>query len=540
MAINCGAMGSQTKIVKIGPLLGLSGAALLVIADTAAGLGGASSVLLIGLFVLVRRGASPAMTGALALSFALLGFVAAGLDGSVSSLADFALPFSVAIVLAILCIGPGRHGSTDRLAERHSTDAEAASAARLSEELGELRERYEHLFQVSHLSFSEQDFSGAALVFEKMRAQGATDFRAYMRAHPDELAACVRSVRTTRVNDALVTLMGFENVAELEAKPPLQNADLAFEILTDQLELCFTGGAKLEGRTILIGKDGRRVPIYYTVNRVSEYGQVTSNLDLSEYERLNDMRMAAQMELARANRAATMGALSASITHELNQPILSMLLDTQNGLRWLSRDPPDLPAARRALDRLGRTAERAAAIVKATRARISHDAQAHGPVDMMILLDETIELVERDLQSRHIFVKLLTDPAMPPVLADRVALQQVVVNFLSNAADAMEDRPLDQRGIVIEASCDSADAISVRVTDSGPGISEENLGKIFDPFFTTKDGGVGLGLQICRSTIENLGGTLKASNSEGGGATFEFTLPAHRPDAVPEAPAGGD
>lgn len=387
-------------------------------------------------------------------------------------------------------------------------------------------DRYEKLFSVSHISFSEQSFDAARPVFEKMRMQNVTDFRAYMADHPDELAYCVGAVRVERVNDAMTRMLGYESMEELAAKPPLQNAETAFAILTDQLELAFYGGMHLEGRTTLIGKDDRRIPIFYSVNRLSETRQLTSNLDLSQFERANELQLAAQEELARANRVASMGALSASLTHELNQPILSMLLDTQNGLRWLDADPPNIEAVEKALTRLKRTAERAADIVKTSRARISLGKQALTAVDVPGLIEETVELLQREISNRGVEISVRLAPAIPAVQADRVGLQQVLVNFIMNAMEAMASQDIGHRLIEIEAGIvpDDPGLVWTRVSDNGPGIDDAHLKRIFEPFFTTKAGGVGLGLQICRSTIESFGGNLNVSNRAPSGAVFEFEL----------------
>lgn len=510
-------MNKGSAAVPLGALT-----ALLLYVDISAGLHGAAMIACVPILLVATRVLPSRRLGLFATLLAVSVFAAAlpgGLDG--------ASLFSTAATIASLALmffwrgeaaaAGSSSGNEDRGYEIGQND--------LQQRLEEMKLRFEKLFEVSYLSFSEQDIGDAKIIFERMRSEGVTDFRSHMRDNPDDLAFCISSFQTLRVNEALARLLGYANVAELAAKPPVQNAETAFEILTDQLEMAYTGREYLEGRTVLIGKDGRRIPIFYTVKRLTETRQLTSNLDLTEYERVNELKLATQEELARANRVATMGALSASITHELNQPIVSMVLDTKNGLRWLDMDPPNIDGARRALERLSRSAERAGAIVKATRERISRNRGAQGEIVIGALIEETIELMEREIRAKQADVRREVVREVGNVVADRVGLQQVLVNFLTNAMEAMADQPPENRRVVISVDQATESLVRIKVADSGPGIEEDNIEKIFEPFFTTKTGGVGLGLQICRSTIESFGGVLKVYNAPEAGAVFEFTLP---------------
>lgn len=280
----------------------------------------------------------------------------------------------------------------------------------------------------------------------------------------------------------------------------------------------------IEGRAVLNARDGRLVPIFYTVNRLSDERQLSSHLDLTGQERIEEMRLAAQEELARANRVATVGAFSASIAHELNQPITSMVMDAQTGLRWLRRGEPDHDAAIRILERLARTAQRMAAIVERTRDSVANGGRRRAvAVDLCALAAETRDLLERDARRREATILLACDADIPAVSADPVVLQQVLVNLLTNAMDAMLDTAGERVATLSITVVD--DHVEVSVADRGSGIAEADIGRLFQPFFTTKPDGVGMGLQICRSLIEGYGGTLTASNRPEGGALFRFALP---------------
>ncbi len=392
-----------------------------------------------------------------------------------------------------------------------------------TDELLRTEARYAGLFEVSNMTFAEMDFRATEPLLDKLREDGVTDLASYLNAHPDEFAHMLSLIRTTRVNEALARLMGYEDVADLVANPPVQNADTAAEVLLRQLEMYYYGVDHIDGRTVLTGKDNVRVPVYFTVNRLAEGLHLSSHVNLSEQERISELREAAQEELARANRIATVGAFSASIAHELNQPIASMVMDVQTGLRFLTRDEPDTVAAERILQRLSRTAQRVAGIVQHTRDSLVAGQRETRPIDLCKMASETGELLERELRRAKVHFELDCAEGVPDVSGDPVQLQQVMVNLINNAAEAMRDQPGERH---IRVTIGQVDGIAeVSVADSGPGIAEENIDRLFQPFFTTKASGMGMGLQICRSTIEAMGGDLTVRNQPEGGAVFAFRLP---------------
>ncbi|QNE31083.1 PAS domain-containing protein [Sphingomonas sp. NBWT7] len=395
-------------------------------------------------------------------------------------------------------------------------------------ELMRTERRYSGLFDVSNMTFAEMDFSAAERILDDLKGRGVIDLRAYMTAHADELARTLAVVRTTRVNDALARMMGYESVAELVANPPAQNADDGPEVLLRQLEMYFDGLGHIDGRTVLVGKGGRRIPVYFTVTRLPDGLHLSSHVDLSEQERIEGMRRAAQAELARANRIATVGAFSASIAHELNQPIASMLMDASTGLRLVGRENPDFEAISRILQRVDKTAERIAGIVQRTRNSIVAGRPATKAIDVCRLAKETRDLLRDDLSRAGADLQIACVEGVPSIMGDPIEVQQVLVNLVNNAADAMRDQP-GHRRITMEITAEAA-AVRIQVADSGPGIPDEHLSRLFDPFFTTKSTGIGMGLNICRATVEAMGGQLTVRNLPSGGASFAFELPRADPD----------
>nr|WP_315380553.1 ATP-binding protein [uncultured Sphingomonas sp.] len=384
--------------------------------------------------------------------------------------------------------------------------------------------RNSSLFELSSISFAEMDFGATLPILEDLRRAGVRDLRAYFADHPDELAHCLGLARTTRVNTALARLMGYADLAELAAKPPGENAEDGPDVQLQQLEMIFAGETTLNGHTVLIGKGGLRIPVYFSVSALGDGLHLSSLVDLTERERIEELRRGAQAELARANRIAALGAYSASIAHELNQPVASLLMDARTGLRTLQGGTPNPELAARVLERINQAAQRIAAII--TRARdtiVSGDRPAE-LVDLCALAAELRELLDRQLRAVRATLEVTCAAGTPAVLADRVNLQQVLVNLVSNAADALRDIGGARRILVSVQAV--AEGVEVRVEDTGPGIAEAHLDKLFQPFFTTKAGGIGMGLQICRSIVDGMGGRLDAGNRPEGGAWFRFVLAA--------------
>ena len=230
-------------------------------------------------------------------------------------------------------------------------------------------------------------------------------------------------------------------------------------------------------------------------------------------------------ELARMNRIATVSELSASIAHELKQPLAAIVTFGSAGLRWLARQVPDLDEARVNLQGTIDAASRASAVVDEVRAMFRKDNGRRTLVDVNRLILDTLSLTSHEIRAQNISVQTrLFENSTLLVLADQVQLQQVVLNLIVNAIEAINLMP-ESRELKITSGLHDADTVLITVEDSGPGIAPENLDKIFDTFFTTKPAGMGMGLSICRSIIEAHGGRLWASGAVPRGCIFHIVLP---------------
>jgi C4-dicarboxylate-specific signal transduction histidine kinase len=232
----------------------------------------------------------------------------------------------------------------------------------------------------------------------------------------------------------------------------------------------------------------------------------------------------AQMQLAHVNRIATMGQLAASIIHEVNQPIGATLVNAGTALRWLTASPPKLEGARQSIDRIITDGKRAADIV----CRI-HDFAKKAPaqrqgMELNEVVLEVIGLTRSEMSKNGIFVQTRLADGLPSIRGDRVQLQQVILNLIMNAIEAMSEVTEGSRELLISTGKDDTGDVLVAVSDSGPGLPQAGPDRIFQAFYTTKPSGLGIGLSICRSIIEAHGGRLWAVPNEPCGAVFRFAL----------------
>ena len=232
-----------------------------------------------------------------------------------------------------------------------------------------------------------------------------------------------------------------------------------------------------------------------------------------------------QMELAHANRVATMGQLTASITHELKQPMAAVRTDASAALRWLNKTPPDLAEVRDALAGIVRATDRAGDVIARIGALMSKAPPRKEVLDLNEAIMEVIVLTRSEATKTGVTVRTQLAPCLPRIHADRVQLQQVMLNLIVNGIQAINDVADGQRDLLITTE-GTEHGVRVGVRDTGPGVSPEKFELLFEPFYTTKPNGMGMGLSICRSIIEAHGGRLWASGHASEGAVFQFTIPA--------------
>jgi C4-dicarboxylate-specific signal transduction histidine kinase len=228
-------------------------------------------------------------------------------------------------------------------------------------------------------------------------------------------------------------------------------------------------------------------------------------------------------KLAHANRAATMGQLTASIAHEVKQPIGAAAANAAAALRWLGARPPNVDEAKEALERIVNDAMRAGDIIGRIRDLIRKAPPRQDSIDLNEAVREVMALTRGEASKYDVFVRAVLDERLPRVRGDRV---QVMLNLIVNAIEAMSATSEGPRALLVSTAADSCDGVSIAVSDTGPGLPADAINRVFDPFYTTKASGLGMGLSICRSIIDAYGGRLSAKPNVPRGAVFQFTLRA--------------
>jgi PAS domain S-box-containing protein len=252
---------------------------------------------------------------------------------------------------------------------------------------------------------------------------------------------------------------------------------------------------------------------------------LVSTIDITETRRAQDALRATELELARITRLTAVTQMAASIAHEINQPLASIVAGGNASLRWLAKTPPDLDEARSALKRIISDGHRAGEAISGIRAMFKRDDQEKAPLEINPLILEVLALLHRELQNQRISVQTELAEGLPKVLVNRVQLQQVMLNLLTNAVEAMGTVTDRTRSLRVKSEIQQPHDVLITVQDSGPGIDRKNLDRIFRPFFTTKENGMGMGLSICQSIIEAHNGHLSALSEADEGSVFKIFLP---------------
>jgi signal transduction histidine kinase len=271
--------------------------------------------------------------------------------------------------------------------------------------------------------------------------------------------------------------------------------------------------------------DGSRVPVLVAATVIARSETLAFVLDLTERKRADEERerlRQAQADLAYMSRIITVGELAASLAHEIKQPIAAAMTNARTCVRWLQRDQPDIAEACEAASRVVKDTTRAAEIINRVRSLYRRDTPQREFVDLNEIVREMMVLLQDEANRYSIPIRAELTPSLPKVMADRVQLQQVMMNLMLNGIEAMRDTGGELR---ITSRRTEDGQLMISVSDSGIGLPQEKPDRIFQAFFTTKAQGTGMGLSISRAIVESHSGRLWASSNTGRGATFHFSLP---------------
>jgi len=401
---------------------------------------------------------------------------------------------------------------------------------RADAELRESEQRYRHIFQTAGVSIWEEDFSQVTAAIDDLKAQGVRDFSQYIAAHPEFIQQAISMVKIIDVNDATVKLFEAQSKDELLVSLHKIFLPKTEEVFAGELIAIAEGRTNFESETVLQTLKGDKLAVLFTIAFPRQPAKLNSVLvsimDITERKRADEALHKTQAELAHVTRVATLGELTASIAHEVNQPLAAIVTNGNACLRWLAGDSPNLDEARETARRIIRDGNRAGDVIGRIRTLLRKTGTEKELLDMNQAVREVVALAEGEVRRNGVALRTELTGDLPPILGDRVELEQVVLNLIMNAIEAMSaigDRP---RELVVRTQSGEVDQVCVTVQDSGIGLDPQSMGRIFDAFYTTKSQGMGMGLAISRSIVENHGGQLWAVPNEGPGATFQFTLQA--------------
>jgi two-component system sensor kinase FixL len=375
--------------------------------------------------------------------------------------------------------------------------------------------RYRSIFDAAGFPIWESDWSAAYAML-----------RAGREPEPALVSEVSADMRLRDANDAAVRLFGQADRAALIGESIRKHYNQAgVEALARILAALFRGERSVEMETQFLTGAGETIDVVLRVTLPPDDDGwkrvLIMALDVTERNRAQARFAQAQAELTHVARVTTLGQLAASIAHEVNQPLSAIITYAKSGKRWLAREAAEAHEVSDCLDHIASNGTRAAEVIARVRNLATKADPTYGRIELAPLIEETVSLLHRDLQSNQVDIRLsiVEDVA---VTGDAVQVQQVLMNLLLNAEQAMAGMA-EGREIWLDVACEG-DAARVAVRDGGTGVGDDPE-RLFQPFFTTRREGMGMGLSICRSIIEQHGGTLTAANHPEGGAVFRFTLP---------------
>ena len=414
-------------------------------------------------------------------------------------------------------------GRPKAVMETHTdvTERRAAYAALVRSET-----RYRRMFDASRVGVVQEDWTEIRTELEALGLLDEAALESYLVNHPDFVRRARRLARITDVNPAFAAMLGVNTSSPL--------LDSVVDVLSENdrtfccsLAAFVRGDPFHEGETEIVRCDGVRVPVLFTITFPPEddvdAGVLIFVVDNTERKQAQDALLLAQTELAHATRVAILGELTASIAHEVNQPLMAVVTFGEAGIRWLRRAPPDLKEAETAIARIVSEGRRAGEIVARIRTFLTKSPMRREELSTASVVEEAVRLVQHELTRERVELRVEIEEQLPSIRGDRVQLQQVLVNLMVNASQAMAEQ-LEPRRLSIFVARAAGDSVTIMVRDTGPGVPTDHLDRVFLPFFTTKQKGMGMGLAICMTIAEAHGGNLSVESAPGRGATFRLTL----------------
>lgn len=406
------------------------------------------------------------------------------------------------------------------------TDVDA-HLQRAAELLRQSELRYRTIFDSLAVAVLEHDFRPAGTAIEALRAQGVSDIRLHIASNPEFSGRVQQATRITGANDTALRMLAATSQEMLSDR---------FGEIVPSTEECFDqclvaiaeGQPSFLTETKVRSLTGEWIPAILMLSFPQDgaLDRVTGCLvDIRDRVRMQAAIDRARADREQALRAASLGEISASIAHEVNQPLSAIMSYVQASRRWMKREPPNIPEALTAVNDAIMATEHASNVVKRVRTLLGRTEPDRQPFPIDPAISEASRLVRNDANANHVAIQLDLRAEGAIVVGDRVLLQQVLINLFNNAIQAMEGIADREHRVLVETRRDER-AVHIRILDSGPGFASGAAEQAFNAFYTTKARGMGLGLAICRSTVEAHGGAIRIDNRpDGPGAVATVELP---------------
>ncbi|GAB3093392.1 PAS domain-containing sensor histidine kinase [Lysobacter terrae] len=388
---------------------------------------------------------------------------------------------------------------------------------------------YRNMFYGMAVPFLRVDSTRLWEKFARLREEGVVDIDAYFAEHPGFVRAAMEVMPIVEANEAAVQL--HRAGCEAEVLGPISRfwAGGSDQAIRDSFAAGFRGEAGFQGEARMLTLDGNEVDVLMLIIATPEMrtkGIVLVGLiDITEQVAARSALESMRSDLAHATRVSVLGELTASIAHEINQPLAAITTSSEAALRWLARPDLNVDELRALMTRVVADAHRAADVVDRVRCMAMRRTTQAEPIAINSVVEEVATFLQHELHAHDVALSLDLAPHLEHINADRIEMQQVILNLSVNAMQAMVSVPADRRRLRIVTGPADAKSVFVRVQDSGPGIPPDRIPRLFESFYSTREGGMGMGLRICRSIVEAHDGHIEASNNKDGGADFRVTLP---------------
>jgi C4-dicarboxylate-specific signal transduction histidine kinase len=389
-------------------------------------------------------------------------------------------------------------------------------------------DKYRKLIFFMPTALVQVDSRAAGAAFERLRADGVRDITAYLDAHQEMVEIACDTVLVTEVNREAVTLFRAGSPADLIR--PVRYLFAATPAMAKRVMVShFEGHRNYTEEAKILTFDGELRDVVFSVTYPTppEQQEITfiTITDVTERLRTEAQLRRLQADYAHAARISTLGELATSIAHEVKQPLAAIVTNGETSLRWLERDDFNIAKIKQLTGRIVESAYHASDIVQRIRLMAARAEPERVALDLKAVAGEAVSFVRHDFESKQIALTIDIGRTLPAIMGDRIQLQQVIVNLLLNSIQAIDLARAAERHIHIAIRPEAGGFLAFSIRDSGPGIASEDPERLFESFFTTKEGGMGIGLAICRSIVAAHGGSITAANHPGGGAEFRFALP---------------